>query len=83
MPDNLLTFNGINGATGDYGLPPMTGAELASFVRGEAALTGHRDGESALRDEREDRLAVALSRRAVTRQSSPRRAKNRPVFAFN
>jgi hypothetical protein len=37
VSDNLLTFNGINGATGDYGLPPMTGAELASFIRGEAA----------------------------------------------
>jgi hypothetical protein len=36
MSDNLLTFNGINGATGDYGLPPMTGAELATFIRGEA-----------------------------------------------
>lgn len=35
MSTKLLFFNGINGATGDYGLPPMTGAELATFIRGE------------------------------------------------
>jgi len=31
-----LFFNGINGATGEYGLPPMTGEELAKLIRGEA-----------------------------------------------
>ena len=36
MSEKLLHFNGINGATGDYGLPPMTGADLAAFIRGEA-----------------------------------------------
>lgn len=35
MSDGLLTFNGVNGATGLYGLPPMTAAELAGFLRGE------------------------------------------------
>jgi hypothetical protein len=40
MLDNLLTFNGINGATGDYGLPPMTGVELASFSCGKTAPNG-------------------------------------------
>jgi hypothetical protein len=34
-PDGLLTFNGVNGATGEYGLPPMTAEELAGFLRGE------------------------------------------------
>lgn len=34
----VLYFNGINGATGDYGLPPMSGEELARFIRGEATL---------------------------------------------
>ncbi len=34
-PENLLTFNGVNGATGTYGLPPMTAEELARFLRGE------------------------------------------------
>jgi hypothetical protein len=36
MSNGLLCFNGINGATGDYGLPPMTGEELSGFIRGEA-----------------------------------------------
>jgi TIR domain/Peptidase family C25 len=35
MADDLLTFNGVNGATGGYGLPPMSGEELARFLRGE------------------------------------------------
>ena len=28
-------FNGINGATGEYGLPPMSGEELAKLIVGE------------------------------------------------
>src|SRR5689334_12172548 len=35
-PDRLLTFNGVNGATGEYGLPRMTGEELARFLSGGA-----------------------------------------------
>ncbi|HKH43653.1 MAG TPA: toll/interleukin-1 receptor domain-containing protein [Thermoanaerobaculia bacterium] len=34
-PEELLTFNGVNGATGAYGLPPMTAEELARYLRGE------------------------------------------------
>jgi len=34
--EELLFFNGINGATGDYGLPPMTGEQLSAFIQGEA-----------------------------------------------
>ncbi|QQS47815.1 MAG: toll/interleukin-1 receptor domain-containing protein [Acidobacteriota bacterium] len=33
----FLHFNGVNGATGEYGLPPMTGEELAGFIKGESA----------------------------------------------
>jgi hypothetical protein len=33
--DGVMFFNGINGATGDYGLPPMTSAQLARVIRGE------------------------------------------------
>ncbi len=32
--DDLLCFNGVNGATGDYGLPPMTGDELVQLIQG-------------------------------------------------
>jgi hypothetical protein len=32
-----LFFNGINGDDGNYDLPPMTGDELAKFIRGESA----------------------------------------------
>ena len=31
-----LRFNGINGATGEYGVRPMTGEDLASVIKGEA-----------------------------------------------
>lgn len=31
----LLFFNGINGASGEYDLPPMTGEELFGFIKGE------------------------------------------------
>ena len=34
--DEILYFNGVNGATGDYGLPPMNGDELKAFIQGEA-----------------------------------------------
>jgi len=33
--DELLCFNGINGATGAYGVPPMSGEELLSVIKGE------------------------------------------------
>ncbi len=33
---DLLYFNGVNGATGDYDLPPMTGEQLFGFLQGEA-----------------------------------------------
>jgi hypothetical protein len=44
--DNLLHFNGIDGDTGDYALPPMPPADLARLIRGEAGpenLTELRD----------------------------------------
>jgi hypothetical protein len=46
--DNLLHFNGIDGDTGDYALPPMPPADLARLIRGEAGpenLTELRDKE--------------------------------------
>jgi hypothetical protein len=35
-PDDLLYFNGINGESGEYDLPPMSAAELSRFIKGEA-----------------------------------------------
>jgi hypothetical protein len=31
-----LSFNGVNGTTGEYGMPGMTGDQLAQLLRGEA-----------------------------------------------
>lgn len=33
--DGLLYFNGLNGSTSDYGLPPMTHEELLRFIMGQ------------------------------------------------
>ena len=32
MTDDILVFNGINGATGEYGLKPMTSRQLAEHI---------------------------------------------------
>ncbi len=39
MSQELLYFNGINGATGMYGLPPMTSKELADHITGDEGAT--------------------------------------------
>jgi hypothetical protein len=82
--DELLCFNGIDGTTGDYALPPMTGSALASLVLGEAPP----EDELALRTRKqrddagpeaiarlEQELAVAVARLAeVMAAGSPDRA---------
>lgn len=35
MPSDMLVFNGINGASGDYLLPPMTPKQLSEIIQGE------------------------------------------------
>ena len=35
--EDLLHFNGIDGDSGEYDLPPMTVGQLAELVRGERA----------------------------------------------
>ncbi len=39
MSQELLHFNGINGATGIYGLPPMTSKRLADHIIGDEDTT--------------------------------------------
>jgi len=34
LVDELMYFNGVNGESGEYDLPPMTGEELAGFIQG-------------------------------------------------
>ncbi|MBA2775462.1 MAG: hypothetical protein H0U31_01885, partial [Chloroflexia bacterium] len=41
-PSQSLVFNGLNGATGDYLLPPLTTAQVARFARGERLDVQHR-----------------------------------------
>lgn len=41
--DRLLYFNGVNGATGRYGLEPMTGAELEQRLRGSEKADNWRE----------------------------------------
>lgn len=41
MPDTRLTFNGINGADGDYLLPPLAPRDLAAIVLGERPDPAH------------------------------------------
>jgi hypothetical protein len=38
--ETTLYFNGINGATGDYDLPPLTSREMANVIKGEDIDTG-------------------------------------------
>ena len=35
MSDNLLFFNGIDGASGEYLLPPMTPQDISKIAQGE------------------------------------------------
>ena len=34
--EDLLYFNGVNGVTGEYGLPPMSSEKMSRFLQGEA-----------------------------------------------
>lgn len=41
MPTEQLFFNGINGATGEYLLPPMTAEDVSKIARGETFEEAH------------------------------------------
>jgi hypothetical protein len=55
MSEELLHFNGINGASGDYELPPMTSHQLAQVIKGEEVDEGFL---SELKQRREAHLGV-------------------------
>ena len=56
-----LFFNGIDGDSGSYDLPPMTAEELAGFIRGEAS-----PGDSAASSQQGE--GAGRGRRAVARR---------------
>lgn len=59
MSTNLLYFNGINGATGDYLLSPLTPGQLSALALGEQlSPTQQRDLEERAAQAREKKLAV-------------------------
>jgi hypothetical protein len=41
MPTDQLYFNGINGATGEYLLPPMSPQDISKIAQGESLDKGH------------------------------------------
>ncbi len=58
MSTKQLVFNGINGATGEYGLPPMTSKELSKFIRGEATPENLSELRYRYRSKTEQHLGV-------------------------
>jgi hypothetical protein len=61
MSEELLAFNGVNGATGEYGLPPMTNKTLVDQIIDRATYEGLKDEpEKSLRIRRLD-IQRALS----------------------
>lgn len=58
--DELLFFNGIDGTTGDYGLPPMTGEALGNLVAGQALV--EEDPALRARKQRDEASPEALAR---------------------
>lgn len=44
-----MHFNGVNGATGGYGLTPMTGAEFANIIRSAQPMNADERSECAAR----------------------------------
>jgi hypothetical protein len=58
MSETRLVFNGIDGSTGGYDLPPMTGEELSSFIRGESRPENLNELRYRYRQETERHLGV-------------------------
>ena len=50
IEDKMLIFNGINGATGEYDLPPQDPADIASVARGVPVDPAHKQDIDIRRD---------------------------------
>ena len=68
MSPEPLVFNGINGLTGTYGLPPMTGEELSAFVLGASRRPDReqRELERALGRDNTDKIVRVVRLLAET-----------------
>ena len=53
MSEELLAFNGVNGATGEYGLPAMTPVKLADFIKGAEIPANLNDLKQKQNDSKE------------------------------
>ncbi len=58
MSDELLCFNGIDGDSGDYDLPPMSAEELMRVIRGEATPENLSELQVRYRQRTERHLGV-------------------------
>ncbi len=60
MPETLVVFNGINGSTGNYLIPPMTLRELSAYIQKENLATKNPLSVLSLKKERDEagRLGV-------------------------
>jgi hypothetical protein len=61
MSEELLAFNGINGATGNYALPPMTSTALGKFVAGQSVPANLKE-LTERKHQDEDHLAIIEGR---------------------
>lgn len=59
--EELLVFNGINGATGEYGLPSISPVELGRFVAGQGVPSNIKDLKDR-KNQDESHLAVIEGR---------------------
>ena len=50
MTEELMIFNGINGATGNYDLPPQSPKDIASVARGTPISDDHKTDIAIRRD---------------------------------
>ncbi|MEM9456886.1 MAG: hypothetical protein AAGF11_22095 [Myxococcota bacterium] len=79
--DELLHFNGINAATGGYGLSPMTGEAMARLIAGEAPADNEHDLRARKkRDDGRPEEIARLQQELVDKNSELRTAQAAAVI---